>query len=160
MSKPLMNRLLLENSNQPATEPPEASGQTGALDWNLNGSSIEWVTPQKSEDIRKQAYQIMALGDTDAATCRVLFRKVAKSLDNKDYVIAEQELRIKQLEARLEQLGPRKRRKVRTSPNSKFAEIDTIKQAQIEAGDRQADAEDSDSSENSDSTMDCIIVQE
>jgi hypothetical protein len=69
----------------------------------------------------------MALRDTDAATYRVLFRKVAKSLDNKDYVIAEQELRIKQLEARLEQLGPRKRRKVRTSPNSKFTEIDTIK---------------------------------
>jgi hypothetical protein len=160
MSKPLMNRLLLENSNQLATQTLEALGQQGDLEWNLNRSSIKWTTPQKSQDIRDQAYQIMALGDTDSSTRRVLFRKLTKSLDSKDYIITEQELRIKQLEARLEQLAPRKRRKVRTSPNSKFAKIRAIKQAQIEAGDRQAEAEDSDSSKKSDSTIDCIIVQE
>jgi hypothetical protein len=160
MSKPLMNRLLLENSNQPATEPLDALGQAEALDWNLNGSFIEWDTPQKSEDVRKQAHQISVLGDTDSATSRVLFRKVAKSLEDKDFVIAKQELRIKQLEARVDQLEPRKRRKVQTSPNSKFADIRAIKQAQTETGDRQVEAEDSDSSEQSDSTMDCIIVQE
>jgi len=43
----------------------------------------------------------MRLGDTNSATCRVLFRKVAKSLDNKDFVIAQHELWIKQLEARV-----------------------------------------------------------
>ena len=48
---------------------------------------------------------------------------------------------------------------MRTSPNSKFAGIEAIKKAQIEAGDRQIDEEDSESSEDNDSTMDCIIVE-
>ena len=57
-------------------------------------------------------------------------------------------------------MEPRKQRKVRTSPNSKFTEIRAIKRAQIKAGDRQIEVEDSESSENSDSIIDCIIVQE
>jgi hypothetical protein len=61
-----------------------------------------------------------------SATARVLFRKVAKGLDEKDFVIAQQELRIKQLEAKVVQLEPRKRRKVQLSPNSKFASIRAI----------------------------------
>jgi ABC-type antimicrobial peptide transport system ATPase subunit len=56
----------------------------------------------------------------------VLFRKVAKGLDDKDYVITQHELRIKQLEARVLQLEPRKRQKVVTSPNSKFIDIEAI----------------------------------
>lgn len=49
---------------------------------------------------------------------------------------------------------------MQTSPNSKFVRIEAIKKAQIEAGDRQIEAEDSESSEDSVSTVDCIIVQE
>ena len=56
----------------------------------------------------------------------MLFRKVGKGLDDKDYVITQHELRIKQLEARVLQLEPRKRRKVITSPNSKFVDIEAI----------------------------------
>ena len=98
--------------------------------------------------------------DTNSTTYRVLFRKVTKSLDTKDFVIAQQELRIKQLEARVLQLEPRKRRKVKTSPNSKFIGIKAIRKAQIEAGDRQIKDEDSILSEDNDLTMDYIIVQE
>ena len=75
--------------------------------------------------------------DADSVTTRMLFRKVAKGLDEKDFVIAQYELRIKQLEAKVQQLQPRKRRKVQTSPNSKFAGIEDIYKAQIAAGDRQ-----------------------
>ena len=74
--------------------------------------------------------------------------------------MAQANLRINQLEAKIEQLEPRKRRKVKTSPNSKFASIRAIKQAQIEAGDREIEEEDSDSSTNSTSIGDCIEVQE
>jgi ABC-type antimicrobial peptide transport system ATPase subunit len=63
---------------------------------------------------------------TDSVTARVLFRKVAKGLDKKDFVIVQQKLRIKQLEAKIVQLEPRKRRKVQLSPNSKFASIRAI----------------------------------
>ena len=118
------------------------------------------MTPQKSEDVRKQARQIIELEDTDIPTRRVLFQKVAKGLDNKDFVIAQHELRIQQLEARVQQLEPRKRRKVQTSPNSKFAEIGAIRKAQIEAGDRQIEAEDSDVSTDSESTLSYIEIEE
>lgn len=160
MSKPLMNRLLLENSNQSKGTPLGTPKSEPIPNWNADTSAIAWDTPQKGHDVRKQAQQITALRDTDTATCRVLFRKVAKGLDQKDFVIAQQELRIKQLEARVDQLEPRKRRKVRTSPNSKFTDIRRIRGAQIEAGDRQVNADDSDTSVNSASTISCILVEE
>ena len=47
---------------------------------------------------------------------------------------------------------------MKTSPNSKFADIRAIKQAQIEAGDREIEEEDSDLSIESDSIADCIEV--
>ena len=127
MSKPLINRLLLENSNKSTEETSEASNKELVPDWNLDGSIIAWETPQKGEDIRQQAREITRLKDVDSSTYRVLFRKVAKSLNDKDFVIAKYELRIKQLEARVEELKPRKRRKVRTSPNFKFVGIRAIK---------------------------------
>ena len=67
----------------------------------------------------------------------MLFRKIAKGLDDKDFVIAKQERKIQALEARVVHLEPRKRRKVKTSLNSKFANIEKIYKAQMEAKDRQ-----------------------
>ena len=81
-------------------------------------------------------------------------------MDDKDFVIAKHELRIKQLEARVEELKPRKRRKVRTSPNSKFTGIEAIRRAQIEAGNSEIEAEDSDVSIDSVSTLSCIELEE
>ena len=49
---------------------------------------------------------------------------------------------------------------MKTSPNSRFANIKAIKKTQIEAGDHQIEAEYSDSSGDSASTIDCIEVQE
>jgi hypothetical protein len=43
----------------------------------------------------------MRLRDADSITYRVLFRKVIKGLDEKDFIIAQYKLRIKQLEARV-----------------------------------------------------------
>ena len=83
------------------TRAPKTLETELALDWNVESSFINWETPHKSKDIREQARQITGLGDADPATCRVLFRKVVKGLDEKDFVIAQHELRIKQLEARV-----------------------------------------------------------
>ena len=68
----------------------------------------------------------MGLKIADFIIIRVLFRKVVKGLDEKDFVIAQQELRIKQLKAKVVQLEPRKRRKVQFSLNSKFVSIKAI----------------------------------
>jgi hypothetical protein len=49
-----------------------------------------------------------------------------KSLDEKDFIIVQHEHQIKQLKARVVELEPRKRRKVRTSPSSKFTSVKAI----------------------------------
>ena len=108
-------------------------------------SLAAFTAPQKSKDIRDHARQITGFEIADPATAKVLFRKVAKGLNDKDFVIAQHKRRIKQLEARVLQLEPRKRRKVVTSPNSRFADIKAIYKAQVEAGDRQNVPLDSDS---------------
>ena len=57
-------------------------------------------------------------------------------------------------------MEPKKRHKVQTSPNSKFAGIKAIRRAQIEAGDRQIKAEDSESSKDSASIFSYIEIKE
>ena len=69
-------------------------------------------------------------------TQRLLFRKIIKGIDKKDYELGKVNIRIRELEERLEQLRLKKRRKVRTSPNSKFVITRAIREAQIVARDR------------------------
>ena len=85
---------------------------------------------------------------------------MAKGIDQKDFVIAQQELRIKQLESRIVQLEPRKRRKVQTSPNSKFASIEAIIRAQRAAGDWQNVSLDSEDTATIASTLSHITIKE
>ena len=49
--------------------------------------------------------------------------------------------------------------KVRTSPNSKFADISDIRRAQIAAGDPQNKEEDREEGNESNSTLDCILIE-
>jgi hypothetical protein len=72
---------------------------------------LDLATPKKLEDLRDQVYQISQLGNASPPTARVLFRKVSKGWEERDFVTAQHERRIKQLEARVIQLEPRKRRK-------------------------------------------------
>ena len=68
-------------------------------------------------------------------------------------------MKIRELEERLEQLQPKKRRKVQTSPNSKFATTCDIRRAQIAARGRQIASVESESEGDSDSTESCIEVE-
>jgi hypothetical protein len=56
------------------------------------------------------------------------------------------------------QLEPRKRRKVRVSPNSKFIGIKIIRQAQIKARDRDIKVEDANSTQELSSTLSHITI--
>ncbi|KAF4637374.1 hypothetical protein G7Y89_g725 [Cudoniella acicularis] len=156
--KPLINRLLLENSNNLEKESKKRKAEEPLPDWNTDQSAFKVPTPKKLEDIREQVYSISRLGKATTPTARVLFRKVSKAIDQKNFVIAQHKRRIQQLEARVQQLEPRKRRKVKTSPNSKFAGIEAIKKAQIEAGNRQIEEEDSDRTIQLISTNDVLAV--
>ena len=66
----------------------------------------------------------------------MLFRKVIKGINEKDYELGKANIRIKELEERLEHLRPKKKKKVQTSLNSKFAIIRVIREAQIIARER------------------------
>jgi len=160
MSKPLMNRLLLENSNKLADPTPATLGNILVPEWNEDRSCIVWKTPQKGKDIQDQARQITELRTIDLPTARVLFRKVAKGIDEKDFIITQQELRIKQLENRIVQLEPRKRRKVKASPNSRFINIEHIIRAQIADGERENVLLDSDDTTTIAFTLSHITINE
>ena len=88
----------------------------------------------------------------------MLFRKVIKGIDEKEYELGKANIRIKELEERLEHLRPKKKRRVQTSPNSKFATIRAIKEAQIAAGERQITPVEPESGGESDPTISCIEV--
>jgi hypothetical protein len=154
-----MNRLLLENNNKSVEQTPGISRKRLIPEWNQDRSLIPWKTPQKNKNIREQARQITGLKTTNPATTRILFRKIAKSLDKKDFVIAYHESRIKQLETRVLQLEPKKRRKIVTSPNSKFADIKAIYKTQVAAGDRQDVLLDSDGFASIASTLSHITIE-
>ena len=154
-----MSRLLLENSNQEVVYQNPVSDDDPELQWNIHSSFIAWKTPQKGSDIRKYADIMEKVDETDIPTRRLLFRKIQKGFDAKDYELVQSKKRIKQLEQKLEEIIPKKRRMVKTSPNSRFAGIEAIYQAQIEAGDREIEIKDSDSIYETDTTGDCIEVE-
>jgi hypothetical protein len=62
------------------------------------------------------------------------------------------------LKARLEAVAPVKRKKVSTSPNSRFVRIEAIRKAQIAAGAIEAESVDEKGSKNTETLEDCIVV--
>jgi hypothetical protein len=76
----------------------------------------------------------------------------------KDYELGKANMKIKELEARIEQLRPRKRKKVLTSPNSRFVTTRVIREAQIAARERQIRPTESESNGDLESTISCIEV--
>ena len=69
-------------------------------------------------------------------------------------------MKIKQLESRLVQLQPKKRRKVQGSPNSKFVSIKDIIRTQMEVGERQTVLLDLEDTTTLASTLSHITIEE
>jgi hypothetical protein len=67
-------------------------------------------------------------------TQRLLFQKIIKGFEEQESVLADNSHRIQSLEVQLEKARPRKRMKVRTSPNFKFVDIAKIRKAELAAG--------------------------
>jgi 4-hydroxybenzoate polyprenyltransferase len=156
MAKPLMSRLLLENSNQELEIDASEDLQTIK---EVEESSIIWSTPKAGKEFRLQLNTLTKTSHDNLPTRRLLFKKAVKAFDQKDFALGQAEMKIQQLEAKLDQLQPRKKRKVQTSPNSKFADIQAIQRAQIAAGDQEIVPIDSDSVGDSEATEDCIEVE-
>lgn len=62
------------------------------------------------------------------------------------------------LEDQVEAMRPRKKKRVRISPNSKFADIEAIQRAQIEAGETIDNTAESSDTKLPSEIGDCIIV--
>ncbi len=101
MSKPLISRLLLENSNRLEHPALGTSGELHTPNWHESQSLVQWQTPTKSDDIRQYVKEITRLRATHVSTIRTLFKKVAKGVEKKDFIITQQEQRIRQLESKV-----------------------------------------------------------
>jgi 4-hydroxybenzoate polyprenyltransferase len=157
IAKPLLSPLLLENSN--------AKKDTLQATQSFNGrSAIDspqevLSTPRKSTEIKAQVARFQMLGDSNPSTQRLLFRKIIKGFEEQESVLADNGHRIQSLEVQLEKARPRKRMKVRTSPNSKFADIAKIRRTQLAAGEAIPEDEDEEEANKSDSALDCIVIE-
>jgi hypothetical protein len=116
-------------------------------------------TPRKSTEIKTQITRFQIPEYNNPSTQKVLFRKIVKGFEEQESVLADNSYRIQSLTAQLEKARPRKRMKVKTSPNSKFADIVKIRGAQLAAGEAVLEDEDEDKANESDSTLDCILIE-
>ena len=88
-----------------------------------------------------------------------MFRKIIKGFKRQKSVLADQGHRIQSLKVQLEKARPRKRIKVRTSPNSKFADIAKIRRTQLAARKARTKEEEKEEANKSDSTLDYILIK-
>jgi formate dehydrogenase maturation protein FdhE len=157
MAKPLLSPLLLENSNS-----KEATSQaTESFNRRLIIDSPQEIlfTPRKSTEIKAQVARFQMLAESNPSTQRLLFRKIIKGFEEQESVLADNGHKIQSLEVQLEKARPRKRMKVRTSPNSKFADIAKIRRTQLAAGEAMPEEVDEEEANKSDTTLDCILIE-
>ncbi|KAM9874815.1 transposase [Verticillium dahliae] len=101
MAKPLLSPLLLENSTN-ATRRADSTldraiGSKAIKLHETAASAVAWSTPRKTVDLLTQLAQFNQL-DQPTSTQRLLFRKVQKGFEEKDYLLATQQRRIQVLE--------------------------------------------------------------
>ncbi|CCF41967.1 hypothetical protein CH063_12091 [Colletotrichum higginsianum] len=96
--------------------------------------------------------------ENDAFTQRLLFRKVKKGFSEQAYELANTQQKLELLQAQVTNTAVRKRRAVQLDPNTKFANIKDIQQAQLKAGEKEDDAAESSDSEYPSEAESCIVV--
>ena len=157
MAKPLLSPLLLENSN--IGKKSLQASQSKSKPLTMDSPLVLLSTPRKSMEVKAQVARFQSLGTDNPFTQRILFRKIIKGFEDQESILASNSFKIQSLEVQLEKARPRKRRKVKTSPNSKFADIARIQQTQLEAGEAKNKEGDGDESNESDFTLDCILIE-
>ena len=156
-----MSPLLLENAKTPAKQAGEVHkgylDNQGSGKWAADISAVAWSTPRKRDELRDQ-FSLFSKLDIDTPTQRLLFRKVQKGFDGKAYELAIAYRKIEVLQAQVDASRARKRRKVKISPNSKFADIEAIRRTQIEVGEVDDNSDESSDLENPSDLEECIVV--
>jgi hypothetical protein len=86
-------------------------------------------TLRRSQEVQQFIYENQSFQRAieDDGMARQIFNKMAISLDRKTFQLAEHSCRIQRLEAEVEELRPRKRKKVAPEdPNKKFVMIENV----------------------------------
>jgi len=164
MAKPLLSVQLLEMEkkkaeNDKSDSPTRKRKVELVTPVPISIRKVGLSTPKQSREVRC-LHSYFDSGQHSTATQRLLFRKVEKAYDEKDWQLNIALREVELLKAKLEQLAPVKRKKVETSPNSRFVQIKDIRKAQIEAGVIEAESADEEDSEVSETLNDCIVVAE
>jgi len=157
-----MSRLLLENSNNIANNGHEQhSPQTPTARLTnrptLGVSPVEFTTPRKKTD-RRSYLDNMTTRFSHPSTRRLLFRKLEKIFDEKDYQLAQLRQENEALKVRLEGTTTGRRKRVVPDPNQRFVNIEQIRRAQIAAGRIENPVAEESRSENPDEARDYIVV--
>ena len=160
MTKPLMSSLLLENRNSAKTSKNQGSIVNSIVNTPSlmsQSSIVAWSTLRKAQEVQAQLSHYGRLSES-TSTQRLLFQKLSKGFDEKDVLLASALQRIEVLEAEVEVRRPRKRKAVKLSPNSKFARIEHIHKAQLEAGDFKSETDESSEPDLPIEADNCMIV--
>lgn len=163
-----MNGLLVQKATSSTTTPSTplnkvardkhiAQDAHGIEGWASASSAVKWSTPRKVKDLGDQLHIFSQL-EQNIATQRQLFRKVKKGFQEQSFALATAQQKIELLEAKVANTASRKRKAVQLDPNTKFATIKEIRQAQIEAGEAENDSDESSASELPSEAESCIIV--
>lgn len=141
VEKPLGNSLVLkaDQEAQKKTDSQQKQHEDTAQlpQGNPHSFARAVETPHRSQEVHKllgsRVGQLQQLYRADPVA-RVTFSKIGKSLDDKTLKIAEYEQKIQALEAEVERLRPRKRKRVQMDLNERFAGIADIIRAKEAAG--------------------------
>ncbi|KAF5500025.1 hypothetical protein CGCA056_v014974 [Colletotrichum aenigma] len=127
--------------NKKAKGAYDAQNSQDNEEWVSGSSAVKWSTLRKMKD----------LGDQ-------LHLKVKKGFQEQSMELATAQHQIQLLQAQVNNSITRKRKAVHIDPNTKFATISDVRQAQIEAGDALDDTHESSASEYPSEAESCIIV--
>jgi 4-hydroxybenzoate polyprenyltransferase len=133
ITKPLISRLLLENSNNSIDNghqqhPPQTPTARLTNRPTLGVGPAELTTPRKKTD-RRTYLNNLGTQFQHPSTRRLLFRKLEKVFDEKDYQLAQLRQENEALKARLEGTTTGRRKRVIPDPNQRFVNIEQIHRA-------------------------------
>ncbi|GKT60994.1 transposase [Colletotrichum tofieldiae] len=96
--------------------------------------------------------------ENNASTQRLLFMKVKKGFSEQAFELATAQQKMELLQAQVANTAVRKRKAVQLDPNTKFANIKDIQEAQIKAGEKEDNAAESSDSDLPSEAGSCIVV--
>ena len=118
---------------------------------------VNLTTPRKKTD-RRSYLDDLATRLSHPSTRRLLFRKLEKVFDEKDYQLAQLRQENEALKVRLEGTATVRRRKVVPDPNMRFVNIEQVHRAQVAVGRAEDITDEESGSESPEAVEDCIVV--